>query len=183
MRETVNAATCKSEELNNFLQWIFFYNSGIIQENLRHEQTKIVKYNHLVANLIILHNVNAMTRVLKRLKRNDFDVTPEMLAALSPYRTSHINLLGQYPLETNRTMHRAFVKATGNMFLLENFDGIWNRGISIQTFKTLDPPRLAKSLQGHMALCDAIETGNFDIAQKTMHEHIAEGCELQLTAL
>ena len=85
--------------------------------------------------------------------------------------------------EANRTMHRAFVKATGNMFLLENFDGIWNRGISIQTFKTLDPPRLAKSLQGHMALCDAIDTGNFDVAQKTMHEHIAEGCELQLTAL
>ena len=102
MRETVNAATCKSEEFNNFLQWIFFYNSGIIQENLRHEQVKIVKYNHLVANLIVLHNVNAMTKVLKRLKRNDFDVTPEMLAALSPYRTSHINLLGQYPLETNR---------------------------------------------------------------------------------
>ncbi|NOR42035.1 MAG: Tn3 family transposase [Gammaproteobacteria bacterium] len=102
MRETVNAATCKSEEFNNFLQWIFFYNSGIIQENLRHEQVKIVKYNHLVANLIVLHNVNAMTKVLKRLRRNDFDVTPEMLAALSPYRTSHINLLGQYPLETNR---------------------------------------------------------------------------------
>ena len=102
MRETVNAATCKSEEFNNFLKWIFFYNSGIIQENLRHEQTKIVKYNHLVANLIILHNVNTMTKVLKRLKRNDFDVTPELLAALSPYRTSHINLLGQYPLETNR---------------------------------------------------------------------------------
>jgi len=29
-RETVNAATCKSEEFNNFLQWIFFDNSGII---------------------------------------------------------------------------------------------------------------------------------------------------------
>jgi len=66
------------------------------------EQVKIIKYNHLVANLIVLHNVNAMTKVLKRFRRNDFDVTPEMLAALSPYRTSHINLLGQYPLETNR---------------------------------------------------------------------------------
>lgn len=85
--------------------------------------------------------------------------------------------------ETNRTMHRAFVKATGNMFLLENFDAIWNRGISIQTFKSLESPELAKSLQGHLALCDAIETGNFDVAQTTMHEHIAEGCELQLAAL
>jgi len=51
-----------------------------------------------------------MTKMLKRLKRNDFDVTPELLEALSPHRTSHINLLGQYPLETNRrvkvTNHR-----------------------------------------------------------------------------
>ena len=84
---------------DDFPQWIFFYSSGIIQENFRHEQVKIIKYNYLVANLIVLHNVNAMTKVLKRLRRNDFDVTPEMLAALSLYRTSHINLLGQYPLE------------------------------------------------------------------------------------
>ncbi|MDB4222939.1 Tn3 family transposase [Granulosicoccus sp.] len=102
MRETVNAATCKSEEFNNFLQWVFFYNNGIIQENLRHEQIKLVKYDHLVANLIILHNVNAMTKVIKRLKRAGFELTPELLAGLSPYRTSHINLLGQYQLEVNR---------------------------------------------------------------------------------
>ena len=102
MRETVNAATCKSEEFNNFLQWVFFYNNGIIQENLRHEQIKLVKYNHLVANLIILHNVNAMTKVIKRLKRAGFEMSPELLAGLSPYRTSHINLLGQYQLEVNR---------------------------------------------------------------------------------
>ncbi|MFT7214231.1 MAG: TnpA family transposase [Granulosicoccus sp.] len=84
MRETVNAATSKSEEINIFLQWIFFYNSGTIQENLRHAQAKIIKYIHLVANLIILHNVNAMTRVIKRLKRNDFDVTPELLRLCRP---------------------------------------------------------------------------------------------------
>jgi len=51
----VTAATCKNEEFNNFLQCVFFYNNGIVQENLRHEQSKVVKYNHLVANLNILH--------------------------------------------------------------------------------------------------------------------------------
>ncbi len=84
---------------DDFLQWIFFYSSGIIQENFCHEQVKIIKYNYLVVNLIVLHNVNAMAKALKRLKRSDFDVTPEMRVALSPYRISHINLLGQYPLE------------------------------------------------------------------------------------
>ena len=73
MRETVQAATCKSGE-----------------------------FNHLVANLIILYNVNAMTRAIKRVRRDGVDVRPEHLAALSPYRTGHINLLGRYPLEVNR---------------------------------------------------------------------------------
>jgi TnpA family transposase len=80
MRETVHAATCKSEEFNNFLQWVFFYNNGIIQENLQHEQAKLVKYNHLVANLIILHNVNAMSKVVKRLKHEGAGITEDLLA-------------------------------------------------------------------------------------------------------
>jgi hypothetical protein len=29
----------------------------------------MVNYNHLVANLVILHNVNAMTKVIKQLKK------------------------------------------------------------------------------------------------------------------
>jgi len=102
LRETVQVATCKSEEFNNFLQWVFFYNNGIIQENLRHEQSKIIEYNHLVANLIILHNFNAMTRAIKRMRREGFEVTSEQLAELSPYRTRQINLLGRYTREVNR---------------------------------------------------------------------------------
>ena len=65
----IQAATCKSEEFNNFIKWVFFFNNGEIQENLRHEQDKIVRYNHLIANQIILHNVNSMTKVLTELKK------------------------------------------------------------------------------------------------------------------
>ena len=68
MRETIQAATCKSESFNDFVKWVFFFNNGEIQENLRHEQNKMVYYNHLVANLVILHNVNAMTKVIRRLR-------------------------------------------------------------------------------------------------------------------
>ena len=70
MRETILAATNKSEAFNEFVQWIFFYNNGEIQENLRHEQNKMIKYNHLVANLVILHNVNSMTKVIKGLRKD-----------------------------------------------------------------------------------------------------------------
>lgn len=40
LRETIHAATCKSEEFNDFIQWVFFFNRGMIQENLRAEQEK-----------------------------------------------------------------------------------------------------------------------------------------------
>lgn len=102
MREMINAATCKSEEFNNFLQWLFFFNNGKIQENLKHAQSKMLKYNHLVANLVILHNTNAMTKAIKKMKREGFKVTPEMLAGTAPYRTGHIDLLGSYPLDVNK---------------------------------------------------------------------------------
>ena len=82
------------EEFNNFLQWLFFFNNGKIQENLKHAQSKMLKYNHLVANLVILHNTNAMTKAIKKMKREGFKVTPEMLSGTAPYRTGHIDLLG-----------------------------------------------------------------------------------------
>lgn len=102
MREMINAATCKSEEYNNFMQWVFFYNNGVIRENKLHEQDKIIKFNHLVSNMVILHNVNNMTRIIGQLKREGFNVSSELLAGLSPYRWEHINLLGLYPLVTNK---------------------------------------------------------------------------------
>lgn len=85
--------------------------------------------------------------------------------------------------EANRITHRAFVEATGNSYLLESFDALWNRSISMFNFQTLDKPRLAASLVGHMVLCDAIASGNFEQAQNVMHQHIAEGCLLQLSTI
>ena len=103
MRETVNAATCKSEEFNNFIRWTFFHNKGVIQENLRFAQSKMVRFNHLVSNLIILHNVDAMTKALRKLKREGVHVNERLLAKLSPYWTEHINLLGDYVIEIPKT--------------------------------------------------------------------------------
>lgn len=54
LRRNLHAATNKSEEFNNFTKWLFFGGEGVIAENVRHEQRKAIKYNHLVANLVIL---------------------------------------------------------------------------------------------------------------------------------
>lgn len=102
LRQTIHAATCKSEEFNDFIQWVFFGENGVIAENQRYEQDKIIKYNHLVANLLILHNVNSMTEVLNELRQEGYHITPEILASISPYRTHCINRYGKYSFDPDR---------------------------------------------------------------------------------
>ena len=104
IRKTIHAATNKSEEFNGFVKWVFFGGEGIIAENVLHEQRKIVKYNQLDANMIILHNVDQMSRILAELMREGVELTPEVLGGLSPYRTSHINRFGDYTLDLGRVV-------------------------------------------------------------------------------
>lgn len=71
LRKTIQAATNKSEEFNQFIKWLFFGNQGIIAENVRHEQRKVVKYNQLVANLGILHGADPAPRLRPRRGRTE----------------------------------------------------------------------------------------------------------------
>ena len=75
---------------------------GVIRQNNREEQRKIIRYNHLVANLVVFHNVVTMTRVLQELIDEGYPVTPEILAQLAPYKTGHINRFGHYELRFDR---------------------------------------------------------------------------------
>lgn len=102
LRKVIHAETNKSEQFNGFAGWSFFGGDGIIAENIRHEQRKVIKYNHLVANMIILHNVVGMTRVLRELRDEGEEITPETLGGLAPFRTAHINRFGDYTLDFRR---------------------------------------------------------------------------------
>jgi TnpA family transposase len=102
LRKTIQAATNKSEEFNQFIKWLFFGNQGIIAENIQHEQRKVVKYNQLVANMAILHNVESMTAILSEMQAEGFPINEEVLSGLAPYRTEHINRYGDYTLDLNR---------------------------------------------------------------------------------
>lgn len=101
MRQTIHAATNKSEQFNDFAKWLMF-GGEVIAENLRHEQRKVIKYNQLVANMVILYNVQWMSRRLKDLQARGHPVDAEVLQVLSPYRRDHINRLGSYLLDLNR---------------------------------------------------------------------------------
>ena len=98
LRRTILSATNMVEAWNGFVQWLAFGGEGIIRENNREEQRKIIRYNHLVANLVVFHNVVSMTRSLQALIDEGYTVTPEVIARLSPYKTEHINRFGHYEL-------------------------------------------------------------------------------------
>ena len=90
LRSTIQAATNKSESFNDFVQWLAFGGAGVIAENDRAEQRKVIKYNHLLANCLIFHNVCMMTRVLHRLRAEGLPVEADTVAALSPFIRAHI---------------------------------------------------------------------------------------------
>jgi hypothetical protein len=75
---------------------------GVITENSRDEQRKVIKYNHLVANCLIFHNIWSLTRIVRELQRDGKEVPEEALACISPYLTEHINRFGNYTLNMDR---------------------------------------------------------------------------------
>jgi TnpA family transposase len=102
LRSVIQGATNKSEALNRFLQWVFFGGEGIIAENSRDEQRKAIKYNHLVANCLIFHNLCSLTRLVRKLEQRGEPVPEDAIAAISPYLTEHINRFGDYVLNLDR---------------------------------------------------------------------------------
>jgi Tn3 transposase DDE domain len=58
--------------------------------------------HHLVANLLIFHNVVTMTKALQLLMADGNPIDEESLACLSPYQTEHINRFGRYALKRDR---------------------------------------------------------------------------------
>jgi TnpA family transposase len=107
LRQVVHAATTKSERFNRFVQWVAFGGNSVIAENVRDEQRTFIKYNHLMANLLVFHNVVTMTKALQDLEAAGHAASHEVLAALSPYQTEHINRFGTYVLDFDRTPESA----------------------------------------------------------------------------
>ena len=102
LRQIIQSATNKSENFNKFAKWLSFGGDGTITENHRDKQRKLIKYNHLVANCVIFHNVQAMTSILHDLTELGIVVDREVLSRLSPYLTEHINRFGNYTLNLQR---------------------------------------------------------------------------------
>ena len=98
LRRTIQESTNKSEAYNGFTKWINFGGEGVIRENTRNDQRKLIKYNQLIANNIIFYNVYYMSIILQELKNEGYEITEELIACLAPYITGHINRFGKYSI-------------------------------------------------------------------------------------
>jgi len=102
LRRKVNHATTVSEAFNDFIQFVAFGKKGIIAENTRDQQRKIIKYGHLVANTMIFMNVFDQSNIMNDLVREGYKITPEIAGGMSPYRNGHINRFGSYHCDETR---------------------------------------------------------------------------------
>jgi len=103
MRRMIQAATCKSEEFNEFVSWIRFGGGGVISDNMRPNQRKIIRFNHLLANMLIFHNVVYQTKGINKLRAQGIEIPNEILAGMSPYWTEHFNRFGMFQLDMEKT--------------------------------------------------------------------------------
>jgi TnpA family transposase len=102
LRRIIQAATCKSEEFNEFIAWIRFGGGGVIADNLRFSQRKIIKFNHLLANILIFHTVVHQTKAVNKLRQHGMEIPDEVLTGFSPYWRDHLNRFGMFTLDMGR---------------------------------------------------------------------------------
>lgn len=104
MRRLIQAATCKSEEFNQFVSWIRFGGGGVISDNMRPNQRKVIRFNHLLANMLIFHTVVYQTKAVNKLRGLGTEIPNEILSGISPYWTEHLNRFGVFQLDMQKIM-------------------------------------------------------------------------------
>ena len=98
VRRGIRAETTKIEAFNDFLDWVSF-GGPTIKSGDPVEQEKQLKYMNLVANAIMLSNVADLTDLVVDMAEHGHQVTPELVARLSPYTREHIRRFGRYILD------------------------------------------------------------------------------------
>ncbi len=96
----IRAETTKIESFHDFMDWIAF-GGTIIKSGDPVEQAKRMKYLDVIANAIMLQNVVDLTEVLNTMAEEGFEITPELVAGLSPYIREHILRFGKLMLDMN----------------------------------------------------------------------------------
>ncbi|MFK7836182.1 MAG: GntR family transcriptional regulator [Sulfitobacter sp.] len=114
--------------------------------------------------------------------RND----PEELEALRAFITKAEDLNQPTTRDyfiANRSIHRKFMETAANRFLLEMFDMIWGRAMAFHLFAAIENADIAQSLGNHIALVDAVATGDRTHALEQLTVHIQDGFDLHIDGI
>ena len=105
VRGHVSKATTMIESFNGFAKWLNFGNATI-GTNDPEDQEKYIKFNTLVANLVILSTAVDMSRVFNGLRADGRPVRRADLVTIAPYQQENVRRFGDFvydltaPLET-----------------------------------------------------------------------------------
>ena len=108
---------------------------------------------------------------------------PEQLAAIK--RAVDVELEQdttdvEIDFRVNRAIHRTIVEQAGNPMLLDMFDRVWGRGISVWLFAAT---RGDQEPVEHQTLFEVVSTAEPDAAQQAMIDHIRDGLDRQLKGI
>ena len=83
----------------------------------------------------------------------------------------------------NRNIHRTIVAQTGNPILMDMFNILWGRGLSLWLFAATRSNETPPDPDVHLQLYTAIAAGDPGNAQAAMIQHIRDGLALHLKGL
>ncbi|MDA7742375.1 Tn3 family transposase [Francisellaceae bacterium] len=105
LRKTIQSATCKSEEFNDYIDWVAFGKDNSIHDNNSKSQQKIIAFGNMVANAIMFHTVANQTNAINELALEGVEYTNDDLGILSAYFRENINRYGIFDLTRQRMSH------------------------------------------------------------------------------
>ncbi|WP_433239442.1 Tn3 family transposase [Streptosporangium sp. CA-135522] len=95
LREHITRATDMSESFNDFSRWPAFGND-VIAENEPEAQEKMIKFNTLVADLVMYHTAIDISVVLNAPRGEGFPVYRPDVATMAPYQQDDIRRFGDF---------------------------------------------------------------------------------------
>ena len=114
LRKKIQSATCRSEEFNDFIDWITFGKDSIIHSNNSKVQQKVIAFSRMVANAVMFHTVANTTNVLNKLSAEGVEYSKDDLSILSAYFRENINRYGVFELSRiKKTMPLEFAIKKG----------------------------------------------------------------------
>lgn len=97
LRDQITAITNRVESFHKFSDWLAF-GSEMIGYNDPEQQEKIIKFNELLANIVIYSTACDITAAANELAAEGHHIDTDDLATISPYITKTIRRFGDYVL-------------------------------------------------------------------------------------